>query len=188
MRIPTRRTPALILAGVLVLLAVLTVGIQQGRSIEAGRGAPQDPVSGRVAPYSAPPLEGDTIDAGRLERAALADRYVLVNFWASWCVPCQREIPILIAFADAHPDLAVVGINYQDSAAGRARFLAEQPIPWPSLPDEGPLREGFRLAGMPSTYLVSPRGLVVARLVGEATPEGLERAFGALVGPPAASD
>lgn len=87
-------------------------------------------------------------------------RWVVVNFWASWCSPCLLEMPELQAFHEAHRDrVAVVGINFEDRPASEIRaFVSRLAITFPVALSGGNPIPGFALKGVPTTFLVSPTG------------------------------
>ncbi|HRD66731.1 MAG TPA: TlpA disulfide reductase family protein [Candidatus Competibacter sp.] len=99
--------------------------------------------------------------------ASFRGRWVVVNFWASWCSPCLLEMPELQAFHEAHHDrAAVVGINFEAISPDEVRtFVAHLGITFPILLSGGEPVAGFELKGLPTTFLISPAGkLVEARL------------------------
>ena len=105
-------------------------------------------------------------------------KWVLVNFWATWCSPCIREMPELEQFHQKHKDkdAVVVGVNIEDIDPERLKdFVVELGISYPILlasPDEsapfGPL------TGLPTSYLISPKGDLAARQVGTITGKMIE--------------
>ncbi len=112
---------------------------------------------------------------------SLADyrgKWIIVNYWATWCPPCLEEIPELVQFHDEHKerDAVVWGINREEIPLAELKiFVEKQRISYPLfqiLPDSvsplGPVQ------GVPTTYLVSPKGEVVARHVGLVTVRKLE--------------
>jgi peroxiredoxin len=107
-------------------------------------------------------------------------QWVVVNYWATWCPPCLRELPELEAFHRASVgDAVVLGVNMEriGEAALRA-FVDDQSLSFPILvAGAGPERSRLvgAVDGLPTTYLVSPSGEPVARQVGEVTAEALHR-------------
>ena len=104
------------------------------------------------------------------------DQWVIVNFWATWCGPCIREIPELMAFADRHLGSAqVVGIAFEKTPIDEIRsFVTELGVTYPVLIiGEEPLVPMEPLKGLPSTFLISPEGKVVHSHVGPVTEDEL---------------
>ncbi len=122
--------------------------------------------------YLAPPFRLTTL-AGR--QVALADfrgHPVLINFWASWCVPCRKEMPELVQLYTTHraAGLVVLGVNltYQDSLTDARSFAREFNVPFPVLLDEtGAIaRDLYRLPGIPVSMLVDRNGRLVRQHIG----------------------
>lgn len=105
-------------------------------------------------------------------------KWIIVNYWATWCPPCLEEIPELVQFHNEHKDRDAIvwGINREDiSQANLSVFIEKQNISYPLfqvLPDSD--SELGPVPGIPTTYLVSPKGEVVARHVGFVTVKKLE--------------
>ncbi|MFI5028591.1 MAG: TlpA family protein disulfide reductase [Solirubrobacterales bacterium] len=97
-------------------------------------------------------------------KGAIADyrgRWVLVNLWASWCVPCRQEAPVLESFYRSHrkQGVVVLGINVQDNEADALAFMREFQPTYPELRSVGNERsEAFGATGVPENYLVDPHG------------------------------
>jgi cytochrome c biogenesis protein CcmG/thiol:disulfide interchange protein DsbE len=124
-------------------------------------------------------LEGLT-DAGRsiggFAGTDLAKGEVsVVNFWASWCVPCVQEHPVLVALQE-RAGVRVFGVNYKDQAAAARRFLGRYGNPYFAVGMDGNGRAAIEwgVYGMPETFVVNGRGEIVYKHVGPITPEALE--------------
>jgi len=105
-------------------------------------------------------------------------KWVVVNYWATWCAPCVKEIPDLIEFHDKHQnkDAVVIGVNMEETSDENVRkFLARFKVNYPMLlaePDSrSPLGE---IKGLPTTFIVSPDGNVVHQELGRVTYAELE--------------
>lgn len=112
-----------------------------------------EPVPDRALPALDGPGEG-----------AIADyrgRWVLVNLWASWCVPCRQEAPELDRFARRYRkrDVTVLGINVQDNSDDALAFLGDHDVQYPQLRSVGDERSAaFGSTGVPENFLVDPQG------------------------------
>jgi cytochrome c biogenesis protein CcmG/thiol:disulfide interchange protein DsbE len=88
-------------------------------------------------------------------------KWVLVNLWASWCIPCREEAPVLQRFYERNRerDTTVLGINVQDNEGDAVAFLREHPTTFPQLRSVGDERsDAFGSTGVPENFLVDPRG------------------------------
>lgn len=121
------------------------------------------------------------------EPVSLADftgKPVVLNFWASWCAPCREELPTLIELAERHPEVALVGVNYQDSAADARRLQGEIGWTWPSIGDpRGTLGAKLGLQGMPTTFFLDAEHRIVALVLGGTDLAGFEEGV-ELIAPP----
>jgi len=160
----------------LFLLAAVSFGSCGRAASPAPRSSGRDVVLGsgteaHAVAFPLPDLDVRTLDGSLLDPEALADRSVLVNFWATWCGPCLREIPDLVRLrGELGPDrLAIVSIALNDPDSTRiVEFAHEQEMNWPVVIDpDGALSDAFGgVYVMPTTFLATPRGEVVRRFSG----------------------
>ena len=133
---------------------------------------------GRPAPQTAlPALEGLTSNGAPvpgLDPAAFMGRVSVVNVWASWCVPCHEEAPLLTLLAQ-DKRLQLVGINYKDGADNARRFLGRYGNPFGIVGVDGNGRGAIEwgVYGVPETFIVGRDGRISYKLVGGVTPENL---------------
>jgi thiol-disulfide isomerase/thioredoxin len=130
---------------------------------------------------AAPVLGATLVDGGWDEVAgfvaarAAEDQPTLVNFFASWCPPCVREMPLLTAAADAEPGIAFLGVAHMDARADAERFVAEQDVRFTTVLDldgEAAFTLGGR--GLPITLVFDRDARMVGRVYGELTGSSLE--------------
>lgn len=147
-----------LIAGAVVvapLLILLAAGL--GKDPRAVR----TPMVGRVAP----PFQLESIDGERSTAlAALRGRPVVVNFWATWCVPCYAEHGVLMEGAANAPDVQFVGILYQDEAAKARRFLEQNGSAYQNVLDPGGATAiAYGVYGVPETFFIDSEGRIVAK-------------------------
>lgn len=110
-------------------------------------------------PAAAPPFRLTQLDGRTLELEALRGRVVVLNFWATWCGPCLAEIPTLQAFAEAHPDVEVVGVAVDEPGPVRAR-VERSAITYTMVIADRPTVEAYGVTTFPTTVVVDPEGRV----------------------------
>ncbi|MDS7598114.1 DsbE family thiol:disulfide interchange protein [Agrobacterium tumefaciens] len=119
----------------------------------------------KAPPLSLPPLEGANLPA--LTDAAVKGKLTLVNVFASWCIPCRQEHPILEELAK-DGRINIVGINYKDKSENALRFLGELGTPYAAIgiDPNGKAAIDWGVYGIPESYLVDAEGTIVYKKVG----------------------
>jgi cytochrome c biogenesis protein CcmG, thiol:disulfide interchange protein DsbE len=134
---------------------------------------------GRPAPQTAlPALDGLVKDGAQvpgLDPAMFKGKVSVVNVWASWCVPCHDEAPLLTQLGQ-DKRLQLVGINYKDSPDNARRFLGRYGNPFGTVGVDGNGRAAIEwgVYGVPETFIVGRAGTIVYKLVGPVTPENFD--------------
>jgi cytochrome c biogenesis protein CcmG/thiol:disulfide interchange protein DsbE len=177
---PVRLKYGLQAATVLVVLGLLALLIwkvvHQDKGVKLG--------GGRTPP--APQFALSRLDApGKLELASLRGKVVVLNFWASWCVPCKSEAPRLEAAWRRYrgQGVVVVGVDAQDFSGDARRFVRRYKLTYPNVHDgPGNVLPKYGVTGFPETYFVDRRGRLVGdRVVGEVSAAkltaGIQRAL-----------
>jgi cytochrome c biogenesis protein CcmG/thiol:disulfide interchange protein DsbE len=134
-----------------------------------GHPAPQTPL---------PPLEGLTVNGQAmpgLDPSMFKGKVSVVNVWASWCVPCRDEAPLLTELGK-DTRLQVIGINYKDAPDNARRFLGKYGNPYGMVGVDGNGRAAIEwgVYGVPETFIVGREGKIVYKLVGPVTPDNLD--------------
>ncbi len=117
------------------------------------------------------------IDGVQRDLADYHGKWVVVNYWATWCPPCLEEIPELIHFHETHKDkdAVVVGFNMEEtSTATLSRFVEENMMSYPVVAMSKDMPLVGNIPGLPTTYLIDPQGNTVAMKVGQVDTEMLE--------------
>ncbi len=161
------RRPRLVLwmsLGMAAVLAVLVTVL--ATSGPAGQQSAKSPLIGQRAPA----IQGPSITGGPSVRlSTYKGKWVLVNFAASWCIPCRQETPQLLTFAQDHRqtgDATILTVAYDEGdVADLAAFLRSSHSNWPAVND-GQAVVDYGIGGIPESYLVDPSGTVVAKYEG----------------------
>ena len=157
-----------LLVAILGLVAILAV------SDPATRRATTSPLLGRQAPA----ITAERLSGARFDLAEQRGRFVVVNFFATWCIPCIREHPELVEFSRTEgPDGAtIISVVYDDDPDDVRQFFEDNGGDWPVVIDtDGRIALSYGVSGVPESYLVAPDGTVVTKLIGGVTTDDLNR-------------
>jgi cytochrome c biogenesis protein CcmG, thiol:disulfide interchange protein DsbE len=147
----------LVWLGIAAFLLLLFFGLRRTQEgpVQPGAQAPQ---------FSLTTFDGQTIDTSQL-----GGQVVLVNFWASWCIPCEQEAAEMQQAYLANKDRGVVflGVDYVDTEPEARAYLARYSITYPNGPDLGTrISQAYRMRGVPETYVIGPNGALVEAQIG----------------------
>jgi cytochrome c biogenesis protein CcmG/thiol:disulfide interchange protein DsbE len=127
----------------------------------------------------APAIDSTSLGGAKVTLASFRGRFVVINFFASWCQPCQVEEPQLVEFVAQHRGAtspAVLGVVFSDSATNAAAFARSNGVTWPLVTDPGGrIALSYGVTDPPDSYIVAPDGRVVVHLLGGVTASGLDQ-------------
>lgn len=153
-----RRWGVVLVWGLLLgLLAILGLGLVRTQQGPVGVGA-------TVPDFSLTTFDGETVDIRDLR-----GQVVVINFWASWCKPCEQEAAELEQAYQQYKDQGVVflGVDYVDTDREAKAYLEKFGVTYPNGPDLGTrISQAFRIRGVPETYIVGPDGRLAAIKIG----------------------
>jgi thiol-disulfide isomerase/thioredoxin len=135
---------------------------------------------------SKPALQVKTIDGAQYDLAAHRGKWVVVNFWATWCAPCLKEMPELSALDAMREHIEVIGLAYEEiEPAEMKAFLQKHPVVYPvAIVDVyAPPADFATPRGLPMTYLIAPDGKVAKQFLGPVTAKDIDAAIAAAGGP-----
>ena len=150
--------------GIVVAIAALVVVL-----VLAFRRPPQDIRTGTVgkpaAAFTLQKLEG----AGTLTFTPADGKVTIVNFFASWCIPCKEENPALVRVYERYraSDVVFIGVLYQDSRDSGLQYVHDNGVVWPTASDDdGRVAFSYGVFGIPETYFIGPDGVIAGRHIG----------------------
>lgn len=134
---------------------IVLATLRQGGPLTLGDQAP---------PFEAPLLDG----SGTFSLENLEGKPALINFWASWCVPCRDEAPMLKEAYETYGDeIAFLGVNIKDARDDALAFDEEFGLEYPDVRDEGSVMfSDYGLTGQPETFLLDAEGKIVQHING----------------------
>ncbi|MEO6228404.1 MAG: TlpA family protein disulfide reductase [Thermomonas sp.] len=180
-----------------LLLSCIAVSACKREVTPAALPAPIDAPAVKVAPAqptaadtpaakATPSLRVTTVDGKTFDLADQRGKWTVVNFWATWCGPCLKEMPELSALDAMREHIVVVGLAYEDTTVEAMQaFLKTHPVVYPIalLDVYNPPKDFDPPRGLPMTVLVGPDGKVVKTITGPVTAHDIETAIAAAGGP-----
>jgi cytochrome c biogenesis protein CcmG/thiol:disulfide interchange protein DsbE len=140
--------------------------------------------AGQVSSGKAPDFTLELYDGNTFHLSDQRGKVVMIDFWASWCIPCREEAHRLETLWEAYRDRGVVfvGIAYADTDKEARAFLEEFSITYPNGPDLGTrISQAYRIRGVPETFLVDKCGRVRELIIGPATEAKLHQTLDTLL-------
>jgi cytochrome c biogenesis protein CcmG/thiol:disulfide interchange protein DsbE len=159
------------LLGLVALLGVFAVSLNRDPSY-----IPSVLINKPAPDFALPPVAG--LGAPGFDSDALKGHVSVVNVFASWCVPCRDEHPLLMALKD-QIGVPIYGINQKDQADNVRAFLAELGNPYAAIgaDSNGRASIDWGVYGVPETFVVNANGIITAKIVGPLSPQSIERSL-----------
>jgi cytochrome c biogenesis protein CcmG, thiol:disulfide interchange protein DsbE len=132
------------------------------------------PLAGKPAPA----LSGTTLDGGTFDLTSQRGRWVVVNFFATWCPPCLKEHPELVRFHERHAaigDATLVSVLFDDTPEAASAFFEENGGDWPVVIDaRASIAADYGFFQPPESFIIDPNGIVYGKFIGGITDAQLE--------------
>jgi cytochrome c biogenesis protein CcmG/thiol:disulfide interchange protein DsbE len=154
--------------GLVIVVVLLNLPIGGGGASPSGGGSGVI-IGSPLLDKPAPEFRLATLDGREVRLSDYRGRPVIVNFWASWCIPCRDEFPLFVGARAEHAGdgLEILGIVHEDSSDAAAAFARQMGAAWPLLldPDQAAWK-AYQGIGVPSTYFIDRQGIVRATSLG----------------------
>jgi cytochrome c biogenesis protein CcmG/thiol:disulfide interchange protein DsbE len=168
-----RRTSLWVALAVGAVVLGLVVLLATSKSATTQQQQASSPLLGKPAPD----ISGPMLDGGTATLSGYRGKWVLVNFFASWCIPCQQEQGDLVRFQQHHEsagDTVIFGVRFDDPDADAIRSLMTRSgARWPIV-DAPDAKIDWGVTGPPESFLVDPNGIVLTHIVGQVNSDGLD--------------
>jgi cytochrome c biogenesis protein CcmG/thiol:disulfide interchange protein DsbE len=162
--------------GAVVVLVLVVLAFPLFRPSSGAPGGSGPRVGQAAPPFVSTDLTGQPVDL-----AAFRGHPVVLNFWASWCIPCRAEFPVLKALLQRHPEVVVLGVVFQDPDASAGGFMRAQAATWPGVRDpKAQIADAYDVhakPGIPVSILIDAMGTIRARQYGGLADQGAADAF-----------
>lgn len=171
-----RRTVAAVVGGLAVIgvVVLLVIGLLNkdiGTSIQDALDEGRRPKAPEVSLPVLAAADGIGPEGATVSTADLRGRIVVLNFWASWCLPCAAEAPILEEVAARYRrsgEVVVLGVDVQDLREKAREFIADNQVTFPSLRDGGgSAQRAYEVPQLPETFVIDQEGRIALKLIGQ---------------------
>jgi cytochrome c biogenesis protein CcmG, thiol:disulfide interchange protein DsbE len=169
----SRRTVVWVALAVGAVVSVLIAVLATSKSAGQVQQEASSPLQGKLAPE----ISGSLLDGGTAKLSGYRGKWVLVNFFASWCVPCQQEQGDLVRFQNRHQaagDAVVFAVRFDDPDVGPIhQLMSSSGARWPVV-DASDAKIQWGVRGPPESFLVDPNGYVLSHIVGQVNADALD--------------
>ena len=125
---------------------------------------------------AAPAISGVTLSGSHVMLSSYSGRFVLVNFFASWCTPCQQEEKALVQFSATNPGVSVLGVVFDDTSSSAQSFLQHNGASYQAVADpNGQIALSYGVSQPPQSYLISPTGVILTEIIGPVNLSSLDQ-------------
>ncbi|MDI3340557.1 MAG: TlpA disulfide reductase family protein [Sphaerobacter sp.] len=167
-----RIIPALVVVVIVALLSLFGLSLwSPGSTSSLGAGGRINEV-GQLVRFddgrTAPTFSLRTFDGQQISLDQFQGKTVVINFWGSWCPPCQEEAPILEEFSrNLDPDVVIIGIDVWDRQEDAAAFIKQHGLTFPNgIDEDGAITIDYGVSGIPETFVIAPDGRLLGKYSG----------------------